>query len=141
MCFATRMGASRMPRLTLSIHRQCAGFPNNAQVLVRRRPSDWRHSVLAMNHCTCNFIPGVMQLGELSDLAGLIAPRPTLVENGTKDDIFPIQHVKKTVTKARHAWELFGKGAGLQTDYFVGRHAIGGAKAYDFLATHLAARS
>ena len=31
---------------------------------------DWRHSVLAMNHCTCNFIPGLMELGELSDLAG-----------------------------------------------------------------------
>ena len=98
---------------------------------------DWRHSVLAMNHCTCNFIPGLMEMGELSDLAGLIAPRPTLVENGTKDDIFPIQHVKKTVTNARRAWDVFGAGDKLQTDYFEGRHAIGGAKAYDFLAKHL----
>jgi hypothetical protein len=80
-----------------------------------------------------------MELGELSDLAGLIAPRPTLVENGTKDEIFPIQHVKKTVTKARRAWDVFGAGDKLQTDYFEGRHAIGGAKAYDFLGKYLAA--
>jgi dienelactone hydrolase len=100
---------------------------------------DWRHSVLAMNHCTCNFIPGLMQLGELADLAGLIAPRPTLVENGTRDDIFPIQHVKKTVSKARRAWDAFAAGEKLQTDYFEGRHAIGGAKAYDFLGKYLAA--
>lgn len=98
---------------------------------------NWRHSVLAMNHCTCNFIPGLMELGELSDLAGLIAPRPCLVENGTKDDIFPIQHVKKTVNQARRAWDVFGAGDALATDYFEGRHAIGGAKAYDFLANHL----
>ena len=100
---------------------------------------DWRHSVLAMNHCTCNFIPSLMEMGELSDLAGLIAPRPTLVENGTKDDIFPIEHVKKTVTKARRAWDVFGAGDKLRTDFFEGRHAIGGAKAYDFLARHLGA--
>ena len=100
---------------------------------------DWRHSVLAMNHCTCNFIPGLMTLGELSDLAALVAPRPCLVENGTKDDIFPIEHVKRTVNKARRAWDVFGARDELQTDYFEGRHAIGGGKAYDFLAKHLAA--
>ncbi len=98
---------------------------------------DWRQSVRAMNHCTCNFIPGLMKMGELSDLAGLIAPRPTLVENGTKDDIFPIRHVKRTVNKARRAWSVFGAADKLATDYFEGRHAIGGAKAYEFLAVHL----
>ena len=54
-----------------------------------------------------------------------------------KDDIFPIQHVKKTVTKARRAWDVLGAGDKLRTDYFEGRHAIGGAKAYDFLANYL----
>ncbi len=98
---------------------------------------DWRHSVLAMNHCTCNFVPGLMELGELNDLAGLIAPRPCLVENGMQDDIFPIQHVKKTVSNARRAWDVFGAGNELQSDYFEGRHSIGGGKAYDFLAAHL----
>lgn len=98
---------------------------------------DWRHSILAINHCICNFVPGLMKLGELSDLAGLIAPRQLLIESGTRDEIFPIEAVKQTVRKARRAWEVFGVPQSLQTDYFEGTHQIGGGKAYDFLAKHL----
>jgi dienelactone hydrolase len=98
---------------------------------------DWRDSILAINHCICNFVPGILKLGELSDLAGLIAPRPLLVESGTRDDIFPIGAAKRTVRKARRAWEAFGVAKNLQTDYFEGTHQIGGAKAYDFLRENL----
>lgn len=96
---------------------------------------DWRHSILAINHCTCNFVPGLLKLGELSDLAGLIAPRPLLVENGTKDDIFPIGAVKQTVKRASRAWKIFGKK--IETDYFEGAHRIHGKRAYDFLQQQL----
>jgi dienelactone hydrolase len=96
---------------------------------------DWRHSILAVNHCTCNFVPGLLKLGELSDLAALIAPRPLLVENGTKDDIFPIAAVKATVKRASKAWRIFGKK--IATDYFEGAHQIHGKRAYDFLKQHL----
>ena len=98
---------------------------------------DWRNSILSIYHCTCNFVPGLLNLGELSDLAGLIAPRPLLVENGTHDPIFPIERVKDAVTKAKRAWKAFGAEDQFETDYFEGRHRINGAKAYDFLATHL----
>ncbi len=98
---------------------------------------DWRHSILNIFHCTCNFAPGLLNLGELSDLAGLIAPRPCLVENGTHDDIFPIEHVKQTVAKARGAWRIFGVPKNLQTDYFAGAHQIHGMVAYRFLKAHL----
>ncbi|MEO6434195.1 MAG: alpha/beta hydrolase family protein [Tepidisphaeraceae bacterium] len=98
---------------------------------------DWRHSILSIFHCTCNFVPGLLRLGELSDLAGLIAPRPLLVEHGTRDEIFPIEHVKRTVRKARRAWGLLGAAGAVETDYFEGRHCINGPAAYDFLARHL----
>jgi dienelactone hydrolase len=99
---------------------------------------DWRHSILALFHCTCNFVPGLLNLGELSDLAALIAPRPLLVEHGTKDDIFPVEHVRAAVDKARRAWEILGAGNGdFATDYFEGRHRINGPAAYAFLANHL----
>ena len=98
---------------------------------------DWRHSILSIFHCTCNFVPGILNIGELSDLAGLIAPRPMLVESGLRDEIFPIEHVKRTVAKARRAWKLFGADANFETDYFEGRHRINGPAAYDFLARHL----
>jgi len=98
---------------------------------------DWRHSILAINHCSCNFVPGILRLGELSDLAGLVAPRPLLVESGSKDEIFPIDAVKRTVTRARRSWKVFGAPRNLQTDYFAGPHEISGAKAYEFLTKHL----
>jgi len=95
---------------------------------------DWRHSILAMHHCTCNFVPGLLRLGELSDLAGLIAPRPCLVEAGTHDEIFPVEPVRRTVRRARRAWKAFGRPGDLALEVFEGRHRISGAKAYDFLA-------
>src|SRR4029079_552490 len=78
---------------------------------------DWRHSILSIFHCTCNFVPGLLNLGELSDLAGLIAPRPLLVESGIRDDIFPIDAVKQTVAKASRAWKAFGANKEIATDY------------------------
>ncbi len=98
---------------------------------------DWRDSILSLFHCTCNFVPGLLNLGELSDLAGLIAPRPLLVENGTHDPIFPIERVKEAVAKAKRAWKVFGAEDKFETDYFEGRHRINGAKAYEFLANQL----
>jgi len=98
---------------------------------------DWRDSILSLYHCTCNFVPGLLNLGELSDLAGLIAPRPLLVEHGVRDPIFPIAKVKATVAKTRRAWKAFSAEENLHTDYFEGRHRINGDVAYEFLAKHL----
>jgi len=99
--------------------------------------STFKDSVLAMNHCPCNFVHGLGAFGEMQDLAGLIAPRPMLVEAGTRDPIFPIAAVKSGVTGARNVYSVFGSRENVATDYFEGRHQISGAKAYDFLAEKL----
>lgn len=98
---------------------------------------DWRKSILSMPHCTCNFVPGLLNIGHLQDLAGLIAPRPCLVENGDHDHLFPLNEVQQTITSARRAWKVFDADNLLQTDFFEGRHEVGGNKAYRFLAEHL----
>ena len=97
----------------------------------------FRHSILAMSHCACNFVPGLHRFGDIHDLAGLIAPRPMLVEAGSYDPIFPIRAVKQSVRKAREVYAVFGAKDNLATDYFEGRHMISGGKAYDFLAEKL----
>ncbi len=101
---------------------------------------DWRDSILSIFHCTCNVVPGLLNLGELSDLSGLLAPRPLLVEHGVRDPIFPIARVKAAVEKSRRAWKAFGAPSGIETDYFEGRHRINGDAAYAFLAKHLGLR-
>jgi len=95
--------------------------------------STFRDSVLAMSHCACNFVPGLGQFGEMYDLVGLIAPRPLLVEAGTRDPIFPIEAVKRSVARAREVYGIWGAENEIETDYFEGRHQISGRRAYDFL--------
>ena len=92
-----------------------------------------RESILAMNHCTCNFVPGLHRFGEIYDLAGLLAPRPMLVEAGLRDPIFPIAGVRDAVSRAREIYRLFGSQDQLEVDEFEGRHQISGRRAYDFL--------
>lgn len=99
--------------------------------------STFRDSILAMHHCTCNFVPGLARFGEMHDLAGLIAPRPMLVEAGTRDPIFPLRSVKAGVAKARAVYRVFGAAERVETDIFEGRHQISGARAYGFLRAHL----
>jgi dienelactone hydrolase len=95
--------------------------------------STFRDSVLAMSHCACNFVPGLGRFGEMYDLVGLIAPRPLLVEAGTRDPIFPIEAVKRSVDMAREVYGVWGAEKKIETDYFEGRHQISGRRAYDFL--------
>jgi dienelactone hydrolase len=95
--------------------------------------SPYRNSIFAMHHCTCNFVPGLHRFGEIYDLVGMIAPRPMLVEAGTRDPIFPIEAVKEAVARAREVYAVFGAQDQVETDYFEGRHRISGERAYDFL--------
>jgi len=98
--------------------------------------STFKESILAMHHCACNFVPGLAQFGEIYDLAGLLAPRPLLVEAGTHDPIFPIAAVQSSVARAQEVYGVFGAGP-VETDYFEGRHRISGQRAYDFLVEKL----
>jgi dienelactone hydrolase len=95
--------------------------------------STFRDSILAMSHCTCNFVPGLHQFGEMYDLVGLIAPRPMLVEAASRDNIFPIEAVKFSCSKAEIIYNLFNAQNQFETDFFEGRHEISGRRAYDFL--------
>jgi dienelactone hydrolase len=93
----------------------------------------WEHSIFAMHHCSCNYVPGLYRFGEIYDLVGLIAPRPMLVEAGTRDPIFPVDAVRTSVARAREVYDVFGAAGQVETDYFEGRHQISGTRAYDFL--------
>jgi dienelactone hydrolase len=102
--------------------------------------STFRDSVLAMAHCACNFVPGLHQFGEMYDLIGLVAPRPVLIEAGTHDPLFPVEAVQRSLDIARtRVYAAFGAADQVEADIFEGRHQIGGARAYDFLAEKLAA--
>ncbi len=93
----------------------------------------FRYSIFGMHHCTCNYIPGLSRFGEIYDLVGLIAPRPMLVETGTRDPIFPQEGVQESLERAKQVYGVFGAEDALEVDTFEGRHQISGRRAYDFL--------
>jgi len=99
--------------------------------------STFRDSILAMHHCPCNYVPGLARFGEMHDLAGLIAPRPMLIEAGQRDTIFPLRAVRRAVREAKKVYGVLGDPACVETDYFDGRHQISGRKAYRFLQKSL----
>ena len=62
----------------------------------------YKTSILAIEHCACNYIPNAIKWFDMQDLACLIAPRRLAVVTGQKDNIFPIDGVResyKTVEK------------------------------------------
>lgn len=97
----------------------------------------FRDSILAMDHCACNFVSGMGQFGEMYDLVGLIAPRPFLVESATYDCIFPLEATKMSIERAKTVYEVFGARAQVEADFFEGRHEISGRRAYGFLMEKL----
>ncbi|HUW20581.1 MAG TPA: alpha/beta hydrolase family protein [Sedimentisphaerales bacterium] len=97
----------------------------------------FRDSIFAMGHCSCNYVPGLSRFGDMSDIVGLIAPRPMLVEAGSLDPIFPIESVKASVRRAKEVYKVFGAESQTETDYFEGKHQISGRRAYDFLMEKL----
>ncbi len=51
-------------------------------------------SIGSIIHCDCNYVPGILRLGEMHDVAGLIAPRHFLAVAGRDDPIFPVAHAR-----------------------------------------------
>ena len=65
-------------------------------------------SIGMIRHCECNYVPGVMRLGEMYDVAGLIAPRPFCAIAGRGDGIFPIDHVEFAYERLKTIYEVAG---------------------------------
>lgn len=68
----------------------------------------FRGSIGSIYHCECNYIPGILRLGEMADVAGLIAPRPFCAIAGKKDDLFPIRHVRESFRRLKHIYTVAG---------------------------------
>ncbi len=93
----------------------------------------FKDSILALKHCSCNYVPGLLQDAEMYDIAALIAPRPLLIEAGTDDPIFPLRGVLQAYDRVHAAYVALGADNHIDKDVFHGGHQINGAKAYDFL--------
>lgn len=97
----------------------------------------FEHSVVSVHHCICNAVPGMMQVGEMYDVIGLIAPRPVLMINGESDPLFPIEGVHISFEHVQNIYEQFG--AADRCELFVGDggHRYFKDRVWDFVREHL----
>lgn len=65
-------------------------------------------SIGSIHHCPCNYFPGMMELAEMPEIAGLIAPRPFLAVNGKDDPIFPIRGTQAAFEQLKRIYTVAG---------------------------------
>jgi dienelactone hydrolase len=93
----------------------------------------FRDSIMAIDHCLCNYVPSILQYAEMADIAGLVAPRPLLIESGERDPIFPAAATRRALGELSRIYAAFDAPERLDADFFEGEHRWSGAKAYDWL--------
>ena len=90
-------------------------------------------SIMTIKHCVCNYVPHLLEYAEKPDVAGLIAPRPLMVENGDKDPIYPDFGVKKAVETLQKVYSAVGHPERLMTHTFQGMHRWDGEPIAEWL--------
>ena len=97
----------------------------------------FKDSIMSISHCIDNYVPNVLNVAEMSDIAGLIAPRAMFVESGTRDNIFPIEATKSSFTRAQKIYGVFSALDKIGLEVFEGEHQFWGKGAFEFLKQQL----
>ncbi|MFC1541691.1 alpha/beta hydrolase family protein [Candidatus Latescibacterota bacterium] len=66
-------------------------------------------SILGIRHCSCTYVPNHAKWADFPDIAGLIAPRPLIVQSGKRDAIFPIESTRKAFEKIKKVYAVFNE--------------------------------
>ncbi len=94
----------------------------------------FRESIFSRWHCPDNYIPQIIEAGEIYDFASSIVPRELLIESGKRDKLFPIDASIKAHENIKRVYNLSGVSDKLHIDIFDGKHAVSGKKSFDFLS-------
>lgn len=116
----TMMTAAVSPRVRVAV---ISGALNMLQERVMGRYS-----------CGAQVIPGLLNYGDVPEIASLIAPRPCLWEVGQKDSLMVKSWIPPALDQLRRAWSSYGATDQLDVDSFDGGHRWSGVKAHPLLA-------
>lgn len=97
----------------------------------------FRDCILTLAHCMDNYVPGILNWAEMSDVAGLIAPRPLFAETGELDRIFPLAGFKEAYEATRKVYAVFGVADALGMEVHAGAHSFHGVQGVPFVAKYL----
>jgi cephalosporin-C deacetylase-like acetyl esterase len=74
------------------------------------------------NGCACNHVPGVLQIGDRSDIIAIRAPAPVFVIGARQDAEFPPAGTQLTGEKLKKIWGLYGAADSTGWQIFEGPH-------------------
>jgi len=94
-------------------------------------------SIGFLRHCACNYIPGIMELGDMGEIAGLIAPRAFCAVNGVKDNIFLIDGTKQAIEVTRQIYTKAGVPDNCSLHIGPEGHRYYKDGAWEFILSHL----
>jgi hypothetical protein len=97
----------------------------------------FRESIVSLSHCVCNYVPRILQHVEMSDLAGLVAPRFLFAEAGARDRIFPVAGSRAACERAQAIYKAFGVPDRFAYNIWDGEHGFSGVEAFKFLRARL----
>jgi len=101
-------------------------LPELTHVMVSGCFSAFKDGICKKSTCFCNYVPFLLQYGEAADVAGLIAPRPLVIVNGSKDYSFPIAGARREFKRVKQIYSNLGAADNC-------RHVIG-PKGHQFYA-------
>ncbi len=69
----------------------------------------YKGSIGAMFHCSCNYVPGIAEYFDMSDLMAMAYPKYFIQVSGIEDKIFPIDTAVEVFEKGKAAYLSEGK--------------------------------
>lgn len=92
----------------------------------------FRTSVLSMWHCPDNYIPGLLEIGEMYDFAAAVAPKKLMMQYGIKDKLFPVEGSRKASENIKRIYKIMGIEDNFVPVEFNGKHEVCLPRALDF---------
>jgi dienelactone hydrolase len=89
------------------------------------------------NFCGAQFMPGLLTIGDIAEVAGLIAPRPLVAEMGEEDRGFLIDDAERAFRQVARIYRAANARNALVKDRFAGGHEFSGRKCLDLFDTCL----
>jgi dienelactone hydrolase len=91
------------------------------------------------NFCGSQHVPELLRYGDIPDMAGLIAPKPLLIEAGQRDTCFIIEDARQAYAHLRRIYDAAGCGDRLAYDEHPNEHSWHGVVAWPWLESQLGA--
>lgn len=96
-----------------------------------------RFGINRANFCGSQIVPGIFRYFDTHDIAGLICPRPLLVEMGVHDTCFFIEDQLHSFRALEKIYQAAGAEEDLWADIHPGEHGFANNKAHEFFAKYL----